>query len=137
MEKSEEVPSILISETVFLNGTQLLLTLNSDGTLRWVDVGNQKCLSLEKEVLGISLEGSRIILKCVVKTNNGGILFCFPSEESARRKLVIEVSSNESLHVWFQKLREFLDSLGNYCSSTYLVELCRDILVNLMNMGVN
>ena len=113
MEKSEEVPSILISETVFLNGTQLLLTLNSDGTLRWVDVGNQKCLSLEKEVLGVSVEGSRIILKCVIKGGNGGILFCF-HEESIRRNLVIEVSSEESLHVWFQKLTDFIDSLGNY-----------------------
>ncbi|XP_057537188.1 sphingosine kinase 1-like [Amaranthus tricolor] len=108
----ESSSSVILSETVTLNGTQLPLTFNSNGTLQWIDLGNQKCLSLEKEVLGISLEGSRIILKCVVKTNNGGILFCFPSEESARRKLVIEVSSNESLHVWFQKLREFLDSLG-------------------------
>ncbi|CAO2823778.1 unnamed protein product [Amaranthus hypochondriacus] len=110
MEKSEEFPSILISETVFLNGTQLLLTLNSDGTLRWVDVGNQKCLSLEKEVLGVSIEGSRIILKCVIKGGNGGILFCF-HQESVRRNLVIE-ASEESLHVWFQKLRDFIDSFG-------------------------
>ncbi|KNA10376.1 hypothetical protein SOVF_144790 [Spinacia oleracea] len=114
MDKSEEETLIIHSESVTLNGTLIPLTFNSDGTLRWVDGGNEKCFSLEKEVLGVSMEDSRIILKCAVKNSGsgGGILYCSPTEDLVRKSLVLESSSQESLQIWFRKLREFIDSLG-------------------------
>ncbi|XP_021726347.1 sphingosine kinase 1-like isoform X1 [Chenopodium quinoa] len=114
MDKSEAEIPFKISERITLNGTLIPLTFNSDGILRWVDGGDEKSLSLEKEVLGVSMEDSRIILKCAVKSNGcgGGILCCSPTEGLVRKSLVLEASSQESLQLWFQKLREFLDSLG-------------------------
>ncbi|XP_048490327.1 sphingosine kinase 1 isoform X2 [Beta vulgaris subsp. vulgaris] len=113
-EGESEYP-IIISERVTLSGTLIPLVFNSDGTLRWIEGGHEKCLSLEKEVLGVSIEGSRIILKCAVKSSSSssaGILCCSSTEGLARKSLVLEASSHDSLHLWFQKLREFLHSLG-------------------------
>uniref|UniRef100_A0A803LPM9 DAGKc domain-containing protein n=1 Tax=Chenopodium quinoa TaxID=63459 RepID=A0A803LPM9_CHEQI len=113
MDKSEAEIPFKISERITLNGTLIPLTFNSDVILRWVDGGDEKSLSLEKEVLGVSMEDSRIILKCAVKSSGsgGGILCCSPTEGLVRKSLVLEASSQEYLQLWFQKLREFLDSL--------------------------
>lgn len=125
MDKSEEETLIINSESITLNGTLIPLTFNSDGTLRWVDGGNEKCFSLEKEVLGVSMEDSRIILKCAVKNSGsgGGILYCSPTEDLVRKSLVLESSSQESLQIWFRKLREFIDSLGNFSLICWLFVL--------------
>lgn len=112
--KPEDDSSIIISERVTINGTLIPLTFYSDGTLRWRDGGVEKCLSLEKEVLGVSVQGSRIILKCAVVKGGvgGGILCCSPNEGLVRNSFVFGASSQDSLQLWFQKLREFIDSLG-------------------------
>ncbi|KAL2932047.1 Sphingosine kinase 1 [Bienertia sinuspersici] len=107
MENSEV--TVIMSENVTLNGTLSPLVFKSDGTLQWVDDGSAKFLSLEKEVLGVSMEASRIILKCAVK---GGILCCSSTVSLVRRSLVLEASSLDSLQLWYEKLLLFLDSLG-------------------------
>ncbi|KAH9617978.1 hypothetical protein KSS87_004107 [Heliosperma pusillum] len=107
-----ENPTIILSDDVTINGTLTPLIFFSDGTLRWSDSSGDKRLILEKEVLGVSMEDSRITLRCVVEDGiNGGILCCSTTSAMVRKSFVFELPY-DSVVTWFTTLRQFLDSLG-------------------------
>ncbi|XVF87573.1 hypothetical protein PTKIN_Ptkin18bG0131100 [Pterospermum kingtungense] len=105
-----ENPSPILSDRVLFNGTVVPLTFTGDGKLRWT-VNGQGCFSLEKEVLGFAVEGSRIRVKAVLEKRDG--ICCFGNRGGlVRQSFVFEPLSEDSLGLWSQKLRDYIDSLG-------------------------
>ncbi|KAK7302698.1 hypothetical protein RJT34_13594 [Clitoria ternatea] len=103
----------LFSDRVTVNGTVTPLALLADGRLWWSE-GIQRCLSVEKDVIGFVSSGPYIRIKTLVETRDG----CCPNANGssagrlARNDVVFEPSSEETHTLWCQKLREFIDSLG-------------------------
>ncbi|XP_074305499.1 sphingosine kinase 1-like [Silene latifolia] len=106
-------PTIILSDDVTTNGTLTPLTFFSDGTLRWTDATGEKRLILEKEVLGVSMEGCTIILRsCTVEQGGSGGILCLTTTQVMVRKIFVFQLPQDSVTVWFRKIREFLNSLG-------------------------
>ncbi|KAL5096595.1 hypothetical protein RYX36_000922 [Vicia faba] len=100
----------LFSDRVTVNGTVTPLALLADGRLWWSE-GIQRCLSVEKEVLGFVASGPYIKLKTLVEARDG----CCTAGAAGRlvpKDVVFKPSSDETHRLWCQKLREFIDSLG-------------------------
>ncbi|GMI93381.1 sphingosine kinase 1 [Hibiscus trionum] len=111
MDQSGQPNSLspLLSDQVLFNGATVPLTFTGDGKLRFTGQ-SQRCLTVE-EVLGFALEGSRIRVKAVVEKRDG--ICCFGnSGDLERRSVVFEPQSQDSLTLWSQKLRDYIDSLG-------------------------
>lgn len=107
--QSENISPIL-SDRVLVNGTVVPLTFTADGKLRWTGIG-QGCLTVEKEVLGFTLEDSRIRVKAFVENREG--ICCFENRgDLVRQSFVFKPLSEDSLRLWSQKLRDYIDSLG-------------------------
>lgn len=111
MDRPENTPPIL-SEQVLVSGNITPLTLTSDGRLRWTD-GCQRCLTVKKDVLGFATEGPKIRIRAVVQ---GGDKICMfeSSGRPVRKDYVFEPLSEDSLRLWCEKLREYIDSLGKF-----------------------
>ncbi|XWS19527.1 hypothetical protein CRYUN_Cryun31cG0023600 [Craigia yunnanensis] len=102
--------SPILSDRVLVNGTVIPLTFTGDGKLRWTRKG-QRCLTVEKEVLGFTLEGSRIRVRAVVEKRDG--ICCVGNRgDLVRQSFVFEPLSEDSLTLWSQKLRDYIDALG-------------------------
>lgn len=100
----------LFSDRVTVNGMVTPLALLTDGRLWWSE-GIQRCLSVEKEVLGFVSSGPYIKLKTLVEARDG----CCTTGEAGRlvrSDVVFKPSSEENLRLWCLKLHEFIDSLG-------------------------
>lgn len=111
MDQLEGSSRHTISDPVKVNGAFTPLTLTSDGRLRWEDRG-QRCLTVEKEVLGFVIEGAKIRIKAIVENGDG--ICCVGSRgDLVRKDFVFEPLHNDSLRLWSQHLRDYLDSLGN------------------------
>ncbi|KAI3829300.1 hypothetical protein L1987_03420 [Smallanthus sonchifolius] len=101
---------ILYEEDV-VNGGNTALTLSTDGKLRWYDHGNVlRCLSLDGEVLGVSIAGQQIIIRSFVEIDGSCIGSC--GESLVRKSFVFEASSEDSLHNLCHKIQGYIDSLG-------------------------
>ncbi|KAL5579324.1 hypothetical protein UlMin_011766 [Ulmus minor] len=110
MDQTETSRHPLFSDTVTVNGTVTPLTLTADGVLRWSE-GGQRCLTIEKEVLGFATDGPKIKIRAVVQ--GGGGICCIGSRGAlVRKNFVFQPSSEDSQRLLCQKLREFVDSLG-------------------------
>ncbi|KAK7246586.1 hypothetical protein RIF29_41455 [Crotalaria pallida] len=107
MEVSDYHHRPLISDRVTVNGTVTPLALLADGRLWWSE-GGQRCLSVEKEVLGFVAEGPYIIIKTLIENRDG----CCSTGKLFRNDVVFQPSSQESHASWCHKLSEFIDSLG-------------------------
>ncbi|OVA13886.1 Diacylglycerol kinase [Macleaya cordata] len=109
MEEDHQEGEILtLFEQVRVNGTLTPATLSADGKLRWTDRG-ERCLTVEKEVLGFSIEGSLIRVKALVERESG--LYCGGSRGvRVRKDFVFEPLSEESQRLWCGKLQECIDS---------------------------
>ncbi|XVE87943.1 hypothetical protein DITRI_Ditri19aG0029200 [Diplodiscus trichospermus] len=102
--------SPILTDRVLVNGTVIPLTFTGDGKLLWTGKG-ERCLSVEKEVLGFALEGSKIRVKAFVEKRDG--ICCSGNRgDLVRQSFVFEPLSEDSLRLWSQKLRDYLDSLG-------------------------
>ncbi|KAG4124129.1 hypothetical protein ERO13_D10G021400v2 [Gossypium hirsutum] len=102
--------SPILSDQVLVNGTAVPLTLTGDGKLRFLGQ-RQRCLTVEKEVLGFAVEeGSRIRIKAVMEEREG-ICCCGNRGDLVRESFVFEPLSEDSLALWSQKLRDYIDSL--------------------------
>ncbi|XP_028795382.1 sphingosine kinase 1 isoform X2 [Neltuma alba] len=97
----------VFSDRVVVNGTVTPVSLFSDGTL-WCLDGGQRCLHLEKDVLGFVTDGPDIKIRCLVDGQSG----CSPRNRGklVRKDVVFQSLSQESQRLWCQNLREFLDS---------------------------
>ncbi|GMH05393.1 hypothetical protein Nepgr_007233 [Nepenthes gracilis] len=103
--------NVVISNPVLIDGNLTPLTLHADGWLRWFERGDEKWMNVEKEVVGVSMEGSRITLRRAVES--GGRYLCVTTTGSlVTKNFVFEPCSEISPKLWYQKLREYLDSLG-------------------------
>lgn len=100
--------AVIMSDQVIIDGKLTALSLHSDGNLRWVDSGKDRCLNLEKEVIGVSLEDSRVVVKCAVESG-GGVVCC--KSMVKRTKFQFQPCSQDFRDIWFQKIREYLHSL--------------------------
>ncbi|RVW46293.1 Sphingosine kinase 1 [Vitis vinifera] len=108
MDQPESQP--LISDRFLINGTLTSVDFCDDGKIRWSDGHTDRCLAVEKEVLGFASEGSRIRIRAIVE--NGGGLCCVGSRgKLVRKDFVFEIASADSHRLWCQKLREYIDSL--------------------------
>ncbi|KAF3451560.1 hypothetical protein FNV43_RR07655 [Rhamnella rubrinervis] len=107
MEQTEASP--LVSDRVVVNGTVTSLTLSENGLLRWWE-GGQRCLAMEKEVLGFSTDGPKIKIRAVVQGGAG--ICCVAGRGSVRKEFVFQLLSEDMQSLWCQKLREYIDSLG-------------------------
>ncbi|PON70961.1 Diacylglycerol kinase, catalytic domain containing protein [Parasponia andersonii] len=103
-------PQPVFSDRVAVNGAVTPLTLSSDGVIRWSERG-QRCLTVEKEVLGFTTDGLKVKIRAVVET--GDRICCSGSKVTlVRKSFVFEVLSQGSQRLFCQKLREYIDSLG-------------------------
>lgn len=101
----------ILSERVRVNGVETPVTFAvEEGKLRWTE----NCLSIEKEVLGFTVEGTKIKIRVVKEDEGGGIICCGGNTgvKVRRRRFDFEMLSEDSLRIWSQKLQEFIDSLG-------------------------
>ncbi|XP_071720544.1 sphingosine kinase 1-like isoform X2 [Rutidosis leptorrhynchoides] len=110
-QQQQQQQQHLLYEEVLINGTKTAFTLSSDGILRWYDHGNVlRSLSVEKQVLGVSIVGQQIIIRSFIE--NAG--FCFGSCRASlvRKSFVFEALSIDSLRNLQDKIQGYIDSLG-------------------------
>ncbi|MCD7473450.1 Sphingosine kinase 1 [Datura stramonium] len=105
----------VLSDRFRVNGVETTVTFTAtaaeeEGKLIW----RENCLSIEKEVLGFSVEGSKIKIRAVKENDDGGGICCGGNIGATlrRRSVTFEPLSEDSLRIWSQKLQEFIDSLG-------------------------
>lgn len=84
------------------------MTLSTGGKkLSWPG----RCLSVEKDVLGFTVEGSRIKINAVIERGPG--ICCAGSGGALLRKtFTFEPLSEDSIRLWNQRLQTVIDSLG-------------------------
>ncbi|XP_060191521.1 sphingosine kinase 1-like isoform X1 [Lycium barbarum] len=104
---SNEAGAPVLSDRVKINGIVVPLTLTPGGILRWPE----RCLSIEKDVLGFTLEGSMIKINAVIESR-GGICCAGNGGTMMRKSFSFETLSEDSLRVWNQQLQTVIDSLG-------------------------
>lgn len=120
MEEPDSPPAdAIMADSVKVNGTVTPLTLSADGKLFWME-GGRRCLMVEKEVLGLAMEGSSIRIKAAIDSD--GPVCCIGlagrgGEKLVRRDFVFEPLSDESLSLWCQKLQDYMDSFSNVLAS--------------------
>lgn len=128
----------IVSDRVIINGSETLLTLTADGKLRMRERG-QRCLTVEKEALGFVTEGSKIRIRAVVEGGGAGICCVASKRALVRKDFVFQPLSNDSLNLWSQKLRQYIDSLGKFIYfllwSVWMVGKCRKGKLFVINCG--
>lgn len=97
----------IVSDEVLVNGIKTPLTLSTDGTLRWLD----RCLFVEKEVLGLLTSERLITITALV--NTGDAIGCSRRRNLVRKRFVFESLSDDSLRNLCDKIQTYIDSLGN------------------------
>ncbi|KAL6546666.1 hypothetical protein OROMI_022387 [Orobanche minor] len=97
----------ILSDQVRANGRTTTATLSAEGQLRWAELR----LDMEKQVLGFSVEGLKIKIRAVVEAT-AGICCSSGKQPLIRKNFTLELSSDDSVRLWTQKLQECLDSLG-------------------------
>uniref|UniRef100_A0A6N2KFS5 sphingosine kinase n=1 Tax=Salix viminalis TaxID=40686 RepID=A0A6N2KFS5_SALVM len=112
MENHQQDRSI-ISDQIKVNGNLTPLTLTTEGKLQWTTEEGQQSLTVEKEVLGFIIQGSKIIIKAVTEKRDGICIFGSAGGGAlVRKNFVFEPLSDESLHLWCQHLHDYINSLG-------------------------
>ncbi|CDO99625.1 unnamed protein product [Coffea canephora] len=106
MEQSR-APEALFSDRVKINGVVTLMTLTVNGQLRWSD----RCLVVEKEILGFVVNGSKIKIRTIVEAGAG---ICCGGNKGAlvRKNFTFEPLSDDLLRLWCDNLQNYIDSLG-------------------------
>ncbi|CAN1854381.1 Sphingosine kinase 2 [Linum perenne] len=116
MDEPGSSPQSVFSDRVKINGSSVTaLTLTSEGKLRWTDGDDQRCLVLEKQVLGFSVvEGTKVALRTVVHSEAASCCCIGGGSrgELVRKDFVFEPVNGDSLNLWCQCIRDYLDSLG-------------------------
>lgn len=95
------------SDRAKVNGISTTVSLTADGKLRW----SNRCLAVEKEVLGFAVEGSKLRIKALIERGVG--ICCSGSKGTLLKKtFTFEPLSENQLRLWSQKLQQLIDSLG-------------------------
>ncbi|KAK9156211.1 hypothetical protein Sjap_003691 [Stephania japonica] len=101
-----------LRERVRVNGTLTTATLSGDGELQWEEEeGRRRSLSVEREVLGVAAEGSRIVVRAFVEKENR---WCCGGSRRVRERedFVFEPLSADSQRLWCVRIQECVDSLA-------------------------
>lgn len=126
----------ILSERVRVNGVETPVTFAvEEGKLRWTE----NCLSIEKEVLGFTVEGTKIKIRVVKEDEGGGIICCGGNTgvKVRRRRFDFEMLSEDSLRIWSQKLQEFIDSLGNFLKNLNFFFFLNYDFLNLVHVHLD
>ncbi|PHT49403.1 Sphingosine kinase 1 [Capsicum baccatum] len=105
---------IILSDNIKVNGVETPVTFTAvDGKLRWPE----NCLSIDKHVLGISIEGFTIKIRAVKENKSEDEFGCcccrrYSTGGTMRKSYSFEMVDENSLRIWSNKLEEFIDSLG-------------------------
>ncbi|XP_023731380.1 sphingosine kinase 2 isoform X1 [Lactuca sativa] len=103
----------ILYDEVLVNGSKTALTLSADGILQWYDHQNVlQCLSVEKEVLGVSIVGQQIIIRSFIETEGGGFCFGSSTRNLVRKSFVFEPLLEDSRLNLCEKIQGYVDSLG-------------------------
>ena len=122
---------LLLSDRFLINGTPASVNFFGDGKIRWSDGDTDRCLAVEKDVIGFASEGSRIRIRAIVE-NGGGFLCVGRRGNLLRKDFVFEIASADSHRLWSQKLREYIDSLGEFFFSLENFEFCYIISLRIL-----
>ncbi|KAL8214675.1 hypothetical protein R6Q57_004124 [Mikania cordata] len=101
----------ILYDEVVVSGCKTALTLSADGILRWYDHANVlRCLSVDRQVLGVSIVGQQIIIRSFVETDG----FCFSScrRGLTRKSFYFQALSQDSLQNLCHKIQGYIQSLG-------------------------
>lgn len=112
---------IVYDEVLVVNGGgKTALALSTDGILRWNDHGEVlRCLSVEKEVIGVSIVGQQLLIKSILETETGGYCFGNSRRSLVRKSFIFEPFSDDSLRNLFDKIQGYINSLG-----TIFISVC-------------
>ncbi|KAL0398661.1 UNVERIFIED_CONTAM: Sphingosine kinase [Sesamum radiatum] len=97
----------LLSDQVRANGRITTATFSAGGQLMWAG----RRLDMGKQVIGFSVEGSKIKIRAVVESSPGICGFSCKTT-LIRKTFTLEFLSDDCLRAWTPKLQEYLDSLG-------------------------
>ncbi|XP_010905575.2 sphingosine kinase 2 [Elaeis guineensis] len=105
--------ALSLTNRIWVNGVPAEASLAADGTLRWrTGAGDERCLAVESDVLGLEAEGQRITLRAFVRSYRevscGGGSF----GKRTRRDYVLQLPTEEAASQWSQRLRDCIKSLG-------------------------
>lgn len=118
MDQSNET----ISDLVKIDGLTTTLTLTYAGKLSWNDGDSHRSLTIEKEVLGFSIQGSRIFVNTVVVKSDASC--CFGGKGAlVRKNFVFEPLSESSLQLWSNMIRQKIDSLGDDAQIVTIIDI--------------
>lgn len=114
----DETLTLTLTESVRVNGSPAVASLGADGTLRWRSEGGagERCVTLEKEVLGLEAEGRTITVKAFGAAEAKVVSCCGGGGSGgvgrARRDYVLEMPSDESAARWSARLSDRINLLG-------------------------
>ncbi|OAY69958.1 Sphingosine kinase 2 [Ananas comosus] len=113
----DETLTLTLTESVRVNGSPAVASLGADGTLRWRSEGGagERCVTLEKEVLGLEAEGRTITVKAFGAAEAKVVSCCGGGGSGgvgrARRDYVLEMPSDESAARWSARLSDRINLL--------------------------
>lgn len=102
-----DVDDLQISDTLKVNGIETVVCFTAGGRLRW----SNRCLSVEKEVLGFSADDSKMKIKALIE-GKAGICCGSGKGDLVRKSFSFEPLFEHQLPLWTQKLQQYIDSLG-------------------------
>ena len=118
MDQPDTSQQPIFSDRVIVDGAVNPLTLSADGVIRWLE-GGQRCLTVEKQILGFATDGPKIKIRALVET--GDRICCVGTRGALlRRNFLFEFFSEDSQRLLCQKLRDYIDSLGNFTPFSFL-----------------
>ncbi|KAM0012139.1 putative sphingosine kinase [Helianthus debilis subsp. tardiflorus] len=101
----------ILYDEVVVNGKETAFTLSPDGILRWHDHSNVlRCLSVDREVLGVSIAKQQIVIRSFVETDGSCVSSC--AGGLVRKTFVFQASSDDSARNMCDKIQGYMDSLG-------------------------
>ncbi|KAJ0791566.1 putative sphingosine kinase [Helianthus annuus] len=101
----------ILYDEVVVNGKETAFTLSPDGILRWHDHSNVlRCLSVDREVLGVSIAKHQILIRSYVETDGSCVSSC--AGGLVRKTFVFQASSDDSARNMCDKIQGYIDSLG-------------------------
>ena len=106
-----------------MNGVRSEVTLNAGlrgGSLRWREKDREKresSLDLEREMLGVQRNGTKVILKVILKLDAAEEVRCGGGAAAAgtnrlRKDFVLEAATEEAAEVWSSAIQSCIDCLG-------------------------
>lgn len=102
-----DIDDLQISDTLKVNGVETTVSFTAGGRLWW----SNRCLAVEKEVLGFSADDSKMKIRSLIE-GKAGICCGGGKGDLVRKSFCFEPLFEHQLPLWTQKLQQYIDSLG-------------------------